>query len=77
LKDKVIPTGIRASDCHEAINGRECLTFLKSYKEDINKIIICKINDILTKNTDVNYPGRIRFFEVSIEGSNYKPQNIN
>ena|SRR3989344_827278 len=73
LKDKVIPTGIRASDYHEAINGRECLTFLKNYKGDINEIFVCKINDILTKNTDVSYPGRIRFFEVSIEGSNYKP----
>jgi prophage maintenance system killer protein len=32
-----------------------------------------KVNEILTKNTDVVYGGRIRFFEVKIEGSKHVP----
>ena len=32
LKDKVIPSGIRAEDYNEAINGKECLDFLKDFK---------------------------------------------
>ncbi len=75
LKDKVIPTGIRAEDYNEAINGKECLDFIKNYKEDFNQKLMTKINGILTKNTGVTYPGRIRFFEVQIFGSKHIPPN--
>ena len=73
LIDKVIPTGIRAEDYNEAINGKECLDFIKNYKEDFNQKLITKVNNILTKNTGVTYPGRIRFFEVQIFGSKHTP----
>jgi len=73
LKDKVIPSGIRANDYNEAINGRECLEYLKSYKGEINDSFLEKVNEILTKNTDVVYSGRIRFFDVKIEGSDHIP----
>ena len=73
LKDKVIPSGIRASDYHEAINGKECLEFLKSYKGELNNKLLENVNKILTKDTDVVYDGRIRFFNVKIEGSKHIP----
>ncbi|HLC78062.1 MAG TPA: Fic family protein [Candidatus Nanoarchaeia archaeon] len=73
LKDKVIPSGVRASDYHEAVNGKECLEYLKSYKGGLNNMILEKVNEILTKNTDVVYGGRIRFFDVKIEGSKHVP----
>ncbi len=73
LKDKIIPSGIRASDYNEAINGRECLEFLKLYKEELDNKFLEKINEILTKNTDIVYSGRIRFFDVQIQGSLHKP----
>ena len=73
LKDKVIPSGIRASDYQEAINGKECLEFLKNYRNNINHKFLEKVNEILTKNTDVVYSGRIRFFDVKIEGSKHVP----
>src|SRR3989338_5755779 len=73
LKDKVIPSGVRASDYHEAVNGKECLEFLKEYKGELNNRLLEKVNGILTKNTDVVYGGRIRFFDVKIEGSKHVP----
>ncbi|MDP7323678.1 MAG: Fic family protein [Candidatus Woesearchaeota archaeon] len=73
LKDKVIPSGVRASDYHEAVNGKECLEFLKSYKGELNSTLLEKVNGILTKHTDVVYGGRIRFFDVKIEGSKHVP----
>ncbi len=73
LKDKVIPSGVRASDYHEAINGKECLKYLKKYEGQLNNKLLEKINGILTKNTDVVYGGRIRFFNVKIEGSQHTP----
>ena len=73
LKDKVIPSGIRAQDYNEAVNGKECFDFLKKYKGKLNNTFLKKINNILTKNTDVVYGGRIRFFNVQIPGSNHIP----
>ncbi len=73
LKDKVIPSGVRASDYHEAVNGKECLEFLKEYKGELNNRLLEKVNGILTQNTGVVYGGRIRFFDVQIEGSKHVP----
>lgn len=73
LKDKVIPSGIRAEDYNEAINGKECMDFIKSYKGELNTAFLEKINEILTKNTGVTFGGRIRFFDVQIQGSNHIP----
>ena len=73
LKDKVIPSGVRAKDYNEAINGRECLDYVKSYNGELNSKFLEKINGILTKNTNVVYGGRIRFFDVQIQGSTHVP----
>jgi Fic family protein len=73
LKDKVIPSGARACDYNEALNGKECLDYIKSYNGELNTKFLEKINGILTKNTGVVYGGRIRFFDVKIEGSNHVP----
>ena len=73
LKDKVLPSGVRAEDYNEAINGKECLNFIKSYKGELNTKLLEKINGILTKNTRVVYGGRIRFFNVQIQGSTHVP----
>src|SRR3989338_7735828 len=73
LKDKVIPSGVRAEDYNEAINGKECLDYIKNYKGDLNAAFLEKVNGILTKNTGVVYGGRIRFFDVQIQGSTHVP----
>jgi len=73
LKDKVIPSGVRAEDYNEAINGKECLDYIKNYKGELNTQFLEKVNGILTKNTGTVYGGRIRFFNVKIEGSNHVP----
>tara|TARA_Y100000310_G_C20620588_1_gene783061 strand:+ start:194 stop:1129 length:936 start_codon:yes stop_codon:yes gene_type:complete len=73
LKDKVIPSGIRAEEYNEAVNGKECLEYLKRYKGELNSKFLEKVNEILTKNTGVVYSGRIRFFDVQIEGSHHIP----
>lgn len=73
LKDNVIPSGVRAHDYNEALNGKECLDYIKSYNGELNTKFLEKINRILTKNTGVIHGGRIRFFDVKIEGSNHIP----
>lgn len=75
IKEKQIPTGAPPKDYNEAINGREALDYLKSYKGKLTTEFIEKINGILTKNTGVIYPGRLRFFPVKIEGTDFIPPN--
>jgi Fic family protein len=73
LKDKVLPTGVSAIDYNEAINGKECLEYIKQYKGDLNKEFLEKVNELLVKNTNVIYKGKVRQFNVKIVGSNYIP----
>jgi Fic family protein len=73
IKEKQIPSGAPPKDYNEAINGKYVLDFLKKYKEKMTIEFIEKINKILTKNTGVIYPGRIRFFPVKIEGADHIP----
>lgn len=73
IKEKQIPSGAPPKDYNEAINGKEAFEYIKSYKGKLSLEFIEKLDYILTKNTGVIYPGRIRFFPVNIGGSNYKP----
>lgn len=73
IKEKQIPSGAPPKDYNEAINGREALDYLKKYKGKLTIAFIEKLNGILTKNTGVLYPGRIRFFPVKIQGADFTP----
>lgn len=73
IKEKQIPTGAEPKDYNEAINGKEALEFLKNYKGKLTIEFIEKLQYIITKNTGLIYPGRIRFFPVDISGSNFTP----
>src|SRR3990167_1071198 len=75
IKEKQIPSGAPPKDYNEAINGREAFEFLKEYEGRLDLKFIEKINEILTKNTGVIYPGRIRFFPIKIEGADFNPPN--
>jgi Fic family protein len=73
IKEKQIPSGAPAKDYNEAINGREALDFVNEHKGKLDIEFIKELNKILTKNTGVIYPGRIRFFPVKIEGTDFTP----
>ena len=73
IKEKQIPSGAPPKDYNEAVNGRDALDFLKRYKGKLTIEFIEELNGILTKNTGLLYPGRLRFFPVKIEGSDFTP----
>src|SRR3989338_7890025 len=73
INEKQIPSGTPPKDYNEAINGREAFDFLKGYNGKLTIKFIEKLNWMLTKNTGVIYPGRIRFFPVKIEGADFTP----
>ncbi|MBI4738437.1 Fic family protein [Candidatus Woesearchaeota archaeon] len=73
IKEKQIPSGAPPKDYNEAINGREAFEYIKKYKGKLTTEFMEKLNGILTQNTGVIYPGRIRFFPVKIEGAEHVP----
>lgn len=73
INEKQIPSGAPPKDYNEAINGREAFEFIKKYNGKLTIEFIEKLNLILTKNTGVIYPGRIRFFPVKIMGTDFIP----
>lgn len=73
INERQIPAGAPPKDYNEAVNGREALEFLKEHRGKLTIEFIEKLNGILTKNTGVMYPGRLRFFPVKIEGANFMP----
>jgi len=73
IKEKQIPSGAPPKDYNEAINGRDAFQFIKNYKGKLNIEFFEKVNEILTQNTGIVYPGRVRFFPVKIEGADYVP----
>lgn len=77
LKEKQIPSGALPKDYNEAINGRDAFDFIKKYKGKLTVPFIEKLNEILTKNTGLIYPGRLRFFPVKIEGADFVPPDEN
>jgi Fic family protein len=73
IKEKQIPSGAPPKDYNEAINGRAAFEFIKRYKGDLTTEFLEKLNEVLTQNTGVVYPGRVRFFPVKIEGAEHTP----
>ena len=73
IKEKQIPSGAPPKDYNEAINGREAFEFIKKYQGKLTTEFLEKLNGILTQNTGVVYPGRVRFFPVKIEGAEHAP----
>ena len=73
IKEKQIPSGAPPKDYNEAVNGREAFEFIERYRGKLTIEFLEKINEILTQNTGVVYPGRVRFFPVKIEGADHVP----
>src|SRR3989338_8573025 len=66
---------IRFTYNSNAIEGNR-LTLRDTYliiKEKLTTEFLEKLNNILTQNTGVVYPGRVRFFPVKIEGADHTP----
>lgn len=73
LKDRIMPHGVSSRDYNEAINGKECLNYFRTYRGELNQTLLLTVNGILTKNTGIETSGQVRDFDVFIEGSQHVP----
>ncbi|MBN2250996.1 MAG: Fic family protein [Candidatus Altiarchaeota archaeon] len=73
LKEDRIPSGASTKDFNEAINGRDCLEYIKAYKGNLGKKIILNVHRELVKNTGCRKAGEYRDSLVRISGSEWIP----
>lgn len=73
LTEDIIPAGATTKDFNEAINGRDCLKYIKPYNGNLGKKFILKVHEELTKNTGCRIVGGYRDSQVRISGSEWIP----
>lgn len=73
LIEDIIPAGASTKDFNEAINGRDCLQYIKAYKGNLGKKFILNIHKELTKNTGCRIVGGYRDIPARISGSEWIP----
>lgn len=73
LTEDIIPSGVSTKDFNEAINGRDCLQYIKAYKGNLGKKLILGVHRELTKNTGCRIVGGYRDTPVRISGSEWIP----
>ena len=73
LSDKRIPVGVEAQEYNEVINGKDAFDLIKGYNGKLTINFLEKINYEITKNTNVQFQGRIRVFPVFITNTEHKP----
>jgi Fic family protein len=73
LTENIIPSGVSTQDYNEALNGKDCLEFIRNYKGNLGKKVILKVHKTLTKNTGCRLVGEFRDSRVRISGSDWIP----
>lgn len=77
LFEKRTPEGKSLREINEVLNHKEAFDFMLSYKGDITKNFICKIQGLVVKNTlrtDLeSQTGKYRDLQVYIRGANFIP----
>ncbi len=73
LKDKITPRGALTKEVKEAENHEKAFDFMYSYNGDINLNFILRMHKILLERIDDEIAGKIRNFNVAIDGTVFKP----
>ena len=60
LEKKVVPQGKSLREIHEITNTEKALNYLRKYKGDISKRLVCKLHKIMMENIDDETAGKVR-----------------
>jgi Fic family protein len=73
LNKKITPEGKSLREIHEITNTEKALNYVKSFKGELSKRLVCELHKIIMKNIDEETPGKLRSFDVAIQGANWLP----
>lgn len=73
LNKKIAPPGRSLREIHEITNTERVLNYLKNFRGDLSRRLACRLHKILMANIDEETAGRLRTFDVAIQGANWTP----
>ncbi|MCX6799177.1 MAG: Fic family protein [Candidatus Diapherotrites archaeon] len=73
LNKKIAPEGKSLREIHEITNTEKALNYVKSFKGGLSKRLVCELHKIIMKNIDDETAGKLRTFDVAIQGANWLP----
>lgn len=73
LNKRIAPPGKSLREVHEITNMEKALNYLKAFKGDVSKRLVCKLHEIMMQGIDDETAGRLRDFDVAIQGANWLP----
>ncbi len=76
LKDKIAPKGASTKEVKEAENHEKAFDFMYDYNGDIDLKFILKLHKILLGGIDDEIAGKLRDFDVAIDGTVFKPPHF-
>ncbi len=76
LKDKIAPKGASTKEIKEAENHEKSFDFMYDYNGNINLKFILEMHKILLEDIDNEIAGKIRDFNVRIDGTMFKPPDF-
>ncbi len=73
LEKKIAPPGKSLREIHEITNTEKALNYLKKFRGELSNRLVCKLHRIMMKNIDDESAGRMRTYDVAIQGANWFP----
>lgn len=73
LNKKIVPKGKSLREIHEITNTEKALNYVKKYKGDLSKRLVCRLHKIMMENINDEEAGKMRTYDVTIQGANWFP----
>lgn len=77
LGKNVAPPGKSLREIYEITNTEKALNYLKNFRGDLSKRFVCRLHKIMMANIDDETAGKLRAFDVAIQGANWVPPRGN
>jgi len=73
LNKRITPEGRSLREIHEITNTEKALNYVKKYGGELSKRLFCNLHKIIMENIDEETSGKLRDFDVAIQGENWFP----
>jgi len=73
LNKKITPPGKTLREIYEITNTEKALNYIKKSKADLSKRLVCKLHKIMMANMSDEEAGKMRTYDVAIQGANWFP----
>jgi len=73
LNKNIAPQGKSLREIHEITNTENALNYIKNFKGEPSKRLVCRMHKIMMASIDDESAGKMRTYDVAIQGANWLP----